>query len=37
MTQKTSGHQSNKPTEEEIDELEYRLRYDSRREDKPRI
>jgi hypothetical protein len=37
MTQKTEVGERNKPTLEEIDELEYRLKYGSRREDKPLI
>ena len=37
MTQKTSVRESNKPTEEEIDELEYRLKYGQRKTDKPLI
>lgn len=37
MTQKTEVGERNKPTLEEIDELEYRLKYGSRKEDKPLI
>jgi hypothetical protein len=37
MTQKTSVPDTNKPTIEELDELEYRLKYGSRKEDKPLI
>jgi hypothetical protein len=36
-TQKTSEHESNKPTAEEIEELEYKLRYERTKEDKPLI
>jgi hypothetical protein len=34
-TRKTSEYKRNKPTEEEIDELEYKLRYGRTKEDKP--
>jgi|WetSurMetagenome_2_1015567.scaffolds.fasta_scaffold12926_4 hypothetical protein len=37
MTQKTSVPESNKPSLDEIDELEYRLKFGSRKEDRPLI
>jgi hypothetical protein len=37
ITLKNSEHQSNKPTEEDLDELEHRLKCESRREDKTLI
>jgi hypothetical protein len=37
MTQKTSVRESNKPSLDEIDELEYRLKSGSRKEDRPLI
>ena len=37
MTQKTSVRASNKPSLDEIDKLEYRLRYGYRKADRPLV